>query len=144
MLPKTTTYAIQALAYVAINTKEAEYVPINRMAKELGIPYHFLKRIVAKLATEGMLRSFRSSTGGVALAKDASHITLFDVIATVDDTSLFTDCLLGLPGCGNERHCPMHAAWAVERSRLRQMFESTTISDLASRVSRDGFRISFS
>lgn len=144
MLPKTTTYAIQALAYVAINTKDTEYVPIGRMANDLGIPYHFLKRIVAKLATEGMLRSFRSSTGGVALGKDASRITLFDVIATMDDTKMFTECIFGLPGCGEEQPCPMHAAWSVERNRLRQMFESTTVADLAGRVSRDGFRISFS
>lgn len=135
-------YAIQSLAYLTINGKDGGYVPISQVAADLSIPYHFLKKILAQLAQEGILISQRSAKGGVALGRDPKAITLYDVITYMDGSTLFNECILGLPGCGNAKPCPLHTAWAVERKRLQLLFSSTNLHDLARRIEKDGFRIS--
>lgn len=135
-------YAIQSLAYLTINGKEGSYLPISQVATELTIPYHFLKKILAQLSQAGILVSQRSAKGGVALGRDPKAITLYDIIVHMDGASLFSECILGLPGCGNAKPCPLHTAWAVERKRLQLLFTSTSLYDLARRIEKEGFRIS--
>lgn len=135
-------YAIQSLSYLTINGKEGSYVPISQIAADLAIPYHFLKKIMAQLSQTGILTSQRSAKGGVALGRDPKAITLYDVIVHMDGSALFTECILGLAGCGNAKPCPLHTAWAVERKRLQLLFSSTNLFDLARRIEKEGFRIS--
>ncbi len=142
MLSKASMYAIQSLAYLTIHGKEGSYVPISQIAAELAIPYHFLKKILAQLSQTEILTSQRSAKGGVALGLDPKAITLYDIIVHMDGASLFNGCILGLPGCGNAKPCPLHNAWAIERKRLQLLFSSTSLFDLARRIETEGFRIS--
>ncbi|MCX6140922.1 MAG: Rrf2 family transcriptional regulator [Candidatus Kapabacteria bacterium] len=142
MLSKSSTYAIQALAFLAAKGSEPEFTPISEIAETLSIPYHFLKKILAELSQKGLLHSQRSARGGVGLNRDAKSITLLDIITALDGSSLFSECILGLPGCGEKTPCALHNAWAAERSRLHLMFSSTTLSDIAKRIHSKGFRIS--
>ncbi len=142
MLSKASSYAIQALSYLAIQDEDRGYVPISEVAEQLSIPYHFLKKILADLAQHDLLTSQRSAKGGVALYKDPKKISLLDIIQKVDGSDLFTQCILGLPGCGEKAPCALHNAWAAERNRLQLMFSSTSLADVAKRIQEKGFRIS--
>lgn len=141
MISKASSYAIQALTYLSLHTKDREYVPISEIADELSIPYHFLKKILAQLVQSGILTSQRSAKGGVAITNDGLTITLYDVITLIDGDSLFTECILSLPGCGEGKPCPLHSSWSVERSRIKLMFSSTTLADVARRVATDTVKI---
>lgn len=141
MISKASSYAIQALTYLILQTKGRDYVPISEIAEELTIPYHFLKKILAQLVQSGMLVSQRSAKGGVALSADAATITLYDIVIKIDGNTLFTECILSLPGCGEGKPCPLHSSWAVERARIQLMFSSTTLQDIARRVASDSVKI---
>lgn len=142
MLSKSSTYAIQACIYLASKGGESKFTPISEIAETLSIPYHFLKKVLAELTQKGILHSQRSTKGGVGLQQEARSISLLDIITALDETELFTDCLLGLPGCGEAVPCPLHHAWAAERTRLQLMFSTTTIADIAQRVQVTSHRIS--
>ena len=142
MLSKSASYAIQALTYLSMHNNERDFVPIAEIAETLSIPYHFLKKIIAELAQRGLLETHRSSRGGVALSKSAKKTTLLDIITYIDGEGLFTECIFGLPGCGEATPCPLHSSWTIERNRLRLLFSSTTIADLAKRAELKGYRIS--
>ncbi|KAB2894767.1 MAG: Rrf2 family transcriptional regulator [Chlorobi bacterium] len=148
MLSKSSTYAIQASAYLArkealdsLDEHPAVYTPVLEISEALNIPYHFLKKIIAVLVQHKILRSQRSSRGGVALSKPAKTISLLDIIIVADGKEPFTECLLGLKDCSDATPCAMHTTWAVERTRLRLMFSSTTLADVASRMYTKGLRI---
>ncbi len=142
MLSKSSTYAIQALAFLAGKAPDSVFTPISEIARELSIPYHFLKKILAELTQKGLLHSQRSAKGGVGLNRDAKTIALLDIIVALDGGDLFSECILGLPGCGEQTPCALHNAWALERSRLQLMFSSTTLFDIAKRIQSKGFRLS--
>lgn len=136
MLSKTCTYGIQGAIYVALQTP-GTYTPIGTVAEALNIPFQFLKKILQTLTQAGILVSYRSPKGGVALARTAETITLFDIVEAIDGSDVFTQCILKLPGCGHTKPCPLHDTWSVERVRLRSVFEQTTLGTVAEQIRRN-------
>lgn len=141
MISKSSSYAIQALVFLTVHSEKREYIPIAEIADKLSIPYHFLKKILADLVQHGLILSYRSSKGGIMLAKPAKRITLLDVITLIDGTNVFNECLIGLPDCGEAKPCPLHSQWAIERNRLRALFATTNLADVANRIELRGYRI---
>ncbi len=73
----------------------------------------------------------------MALARSANTMTVLDVIAAIDGVEMLTtECILKFPGCSNEKPCPMHNHWAVERVRLQRMFQQTNPEEVAVNVSK--------
>jgi Rrf2 family protein len=87
-----------------------------------------------------LLDSFRGPNGGVGFLKPAHKVRLIEIVAAVDGTALFTDCALGLPGCGEATPCPLHNAWAKRRSNLKSMLSKTTLAALARDINSNKLR----
>lgn len=142
LFSKGCTYAIRAALLVSVKeTKDGrKFIPIRELSDELDLSFHFLTKIMQLLTEAKILESFRGPNGGVGLARPARQVTLVDVIAAVDGMALFTECALGLPGCGEKTPCPLHAAWAKRREDLKRMFEKTTLASLAKELDTNAFR----
>ncbi len=140
-LPKPCIYAIQASLYLASVGPLRRYVPIRTVANDLGISYHFLTKILQSLSARGILTSYRGPNGGVGLAKPPDNVTVMDIIRALDHGELFDECLLGLPGCGEQKPCPLHEHWENTRGRMRRAFESTTLSHMAAEIEGGAQRI---
>lgn len=140
LLSKSTEYGLRAMLYVAARPDRA-YVPIREISDELGISFHFLTKTLQKLTRKGLLVSYRGPGGGVALSRRPDRIALMDVVLAVEETDLFTSCILGLAGCGEKKPCPLHKQWARERSGLETMFRRTTLAKLAGHVVKDKLRL---
>ncbi len=133
-LPKTCVYAIQAALYLATRRATRRYVPIRVVADDLGISPHFLTKILQALSAKNILTSYRGPNGGVGLAVAPQQITVMQIIEALDQGDLFEKCLLGLPGCGELKPCPLHEHWESTRARLRHAFETTTLAGMAAKV----------
>jgi Rrf2 family protein len=133
-------YGIRATLFLAAN-HNGHYLPIREISKELDISFHFLTKIFQKLTGAGLLKSFRGPNGGVALARSAKDISLEDVVLAIDGDDLFQNCILGLPGCGDCRPCPLHEDWADERKALQKLLSSKTIDDAAHEVEKEDLRL---
>jgi Rrf2 family transcriptional regulator, iron-sulfur cluster assembly transcription factor len=143
LLSKSCEYGIRATLYLA-KLKSNGYVSIREISEELDISFHFLTKIFQKLTQAGILASFRGPNGGVALARAAKDVRLLDIVIAIDGRSLFQECILGLPGCGNRTPCPLHSSWAVERERLQDMFSRMTLAATAEELRSLGLRLSAS
>ena len=129
ILSKACEYGVRAMLYLASAT-HGTYVASRAISDDLGLPYSFFAKVVQTLAHAGLLSSQRGPSGGVALAKDPSEITLAEVVTAIDGGALFTECVLGLPGCGQQKPCPLHAQWAITRDRIHELFHTATIASL--------------
>jgi len=135
VLSKACTYGVLASLYVAREASRSRgYVSIGRMSKELNISFHFLTKILQQLTSAGILTSMKGPKGGVALKRDPKEISLVDVVVAIDGMGLFTDCLLGLPGCGEDKPCPVHDDWAGIRSDLFHTFRGKSLAETAKRI----------
>lgn len=140
LLSKSCEYGIRAALHLA--GREADgYVPIRTISDALGIPYHFLAKIVQTLIAADLLTSVRGPSGGVMLAHPATQIRLEAIVLALDGPGIFTECVLGLPGCGNRKPCPLHHQWAEARGKVHRMFADATLADMAKRISAGDFRL---
>ena len=139
---KTCMYGIRASLYVAMESKEREYIPIREISQKLDISFHFLTKILRILTQNRIMSSFRGPNGGIKLARPPDQITLKDIIVAIDGPALFTECILGLPGCGDDRPCPLHEAWEGLKDRLEQTLEYATLAKTSREIKEFHLRLS--
>lgn len=140
ILSKSCIYGIQSAIYVAAHDAEG-YVSINQIASELNISFHFLTKVLQQLTQEGIMVSYRGPRGGVALAKKKPEVNLYDLIAAIDGTSIFTECMLGLAGCGIAEPCPAHEHWTKVRAELTSIAKRVTLEDLGNKANELNVRL---
>ena len=140
LLSKSCLYGIRAALYLATQDTN-RYVPIMEISERLKISFHFLTKILQTLTEKKLLHSYRGPNGGIALAKPGEQVTLLDIIDSIDGLEVFNGCILGLPGCGEQRPCPLHDKWAAQRAATKQIFATTTVGELAARVEQYDLRL---
>lgn len=142
LLSKTCINGIRATLLIAQKeqSEKREFTPIKEIATELNLSFHFLTKILQVLTEANLLRSFRGPNGGVGLALPPQQIRLMDIVSAIDGDAMFSSCILGLPGCGEEKPCPLHNDWTKRRAELRRVFETATIAALAKDIKKNRLR----
>ncbi|MFW6157486.1 MAG: RrF2 family transcriptional regulator [Balneolaceae bacterium] len=140
LLSKSCIYGLRASLFLATH-QNGEYTPIRELSEKLDISFHFLTKILQQLTAEGIMESFKGPNGGIRLARPGSKVTLIEVVEAIDGDYLFTECALGLPGCGVMKPCPLHERWAETRDSIREMLEETTLTDLAQKGKNENLRL---
>lgn len=140
LLSKSCIYGLRASLYLASHGNE-NYIPIRKMSDRLEISFHFLTKILQQLTAEGILESFKGPNGGVRLTKPGDQIPIMEIVLAIDGHYLLTECALGLPGCGIKKPCPLHDKWAETRDSIKEMFENTTLTELAKKGKAENLRL---
>lgn len=122
-------YALQAILYITAK-KDTGYTDIKEISNSLGIPHHFLAKILQSLSKRGLLRSQKGPSGGFALSGESDTITLFHIVEAIDGDAFLRDCVLGLPVCGGDNPCPIHTKWGILREEIHKMLTSKTIAEI--------------
>lgn len=140
LLSKSCVYGLRASLYLASN-QDRGYVSIREMSDKLNISFHFLTKILQQLTAGGLMESYKGPNGGIRLTKSGSEVNLYEIVAAIDGVELFTECALGLPGCGTEKPCPLHEKWAEARDGIKVMLETTNLVELAKKGKKLNLRI---
>ena len=143
LLSKSCEYAIRTALHIAA-AEPASYIAVREISSALNIPYPFLAKTVQPLTHAGIFESMRGPHGGIALARPSHEIRLKEIVVAVDGPAVFSECVLGLPGCGERKPCPLHEQWAPARDRVNRMFDDATLADTAARIQNGDFRLAFS
>ena len=128
-MTQSTGYAITALGHVAAMGQRP--LLIKEIADATGLPHPYLAKIIHTLARRGLVVTRRGVGGGVALAREACSITLFDVAEAMDDPLLDERCMLGAAVCSDERACPTHAFWSQHRQHQIDFLRERNLADVA-------------
>lgn len=139
LLSKSCEYGMRAALFIAAIEGD-KYVSIREIGDKLDIPYHFLTKILQKLTLSGLLKSMKGPNGGVRLERNRDNIQLLEIITAIDGDELFTECILGLPNCGNAKPCALHSTWVSHREGIKNMLKSTTLEELAGKIQADRTR----
>lgn len=126
ILTRSSEYAIELVLYLLSN-KSRDYYPLNVVADDTGLSFHYLSKIARSLIRNGILTSCRGPKGGVALARQADQITLNDVVSTIEGVDVFGKCIIRPERCNEDEPCPVHSQWLPIRERLQHLFLETTM-----------------
>jgi len=130
MLSKTAVHTVSALAELA-EQPPGMCVGAAEIARAIAAPQNYLGKLLKNLADVGLVESQKGKGGGFRLARDASEISLFDVVDPVDRVSKWSGCFLGRGQCSDEEPCSVHRQWEKVRDVYLNFLHETTIADLA-------------
>jgi len=142
MISNTCKYAVRAVIYLAVNSKENEKIGIKKISKDLDLPGPFLGKIMQTLAKNKMLNSIKGPHGGFSLAKDPYKISLYDIVEIIDGTDVFNECLIGIKICENnpahEELCPFYERSHEVRRQFIKVFREQTVGHFADGINESG------
>ena len=127
-LTRACEYAIKSLLYIALQGKETR-VMTSEVAVAQGIPVNFVRKILEALAKTGMVESHRGAGGGFTLARDASAITVRQIVEAVEGPLALNQCL-SQSTCENMPVCPMSQVWMEAQRAVEQVLERYTLADI--------------
>lgn len=143
LLSKSCVHGLRAALYLAPKD-EMEYISIRQMSEDLEISFHFLTKILQQLTADGLMESYKGPNGGVKLTNKGKNATLYDIVIAIDGPALFTQCALGLPGCGSKAPCPLHDSWVDTRESIEGMLKKMPINKIAQEGKQKHFRLTAS
>lgn len=128
---RSTQYAIQALVRIA-ETKEGEYMTVEELGDELGIPNEFLAKLLQRLTKHGFLDSRKGRGGGFKLARGPDTIDLHEVLEVFEGPDSLLECIFDGKICREkDHHCPLHEEWSEIREEIIDFTHTNNIKDLA-------------
>ena len=83
-MTRASSYALHAVAYMAIQKSQDKPIASHHIAHERGIPERFLLKVLKPLVSARVLLSIKGPNGGYRLARPASDITMLEILEAVD------------------------------------------------------------
>ncbi|HRJ77570.1 MAG TPA: Rrf2 family transcriptional regulator [Planctomycetota bacterium] len=130
MFSQASEYALRALTVLGA-CEQGQWVLAHDLADLLNIKVHYLAKVLQILARRGILESQRGRQGGFRLARKPESITLWDVVAELDDVSKLEGCVMGEDQCSDETACPLHTLWKDLRTKFKEKLQNTSLKQLA-------------
>ena len=112
MISREADYALRIVLFLAQQEAEGASCTSALLAKELDIPYYFLRLIIKRLIEHKFIISRKGRNGGVSLAKNIGDISLYDIIESIHPTGVvLSKCTDRLLGCDKTKQCALHSVF---------------------------------
>ena len=137
MFSTKSEYGVRVMVELARRGGE-EPVPLTEIAEHEGLPLAYLEHLVARLRRAGLIDSRRGAHGGYRLARDASSITMAEVVEALEGAIAPVECISSGPDgtvhCARETDpdhvCTTKILWTRVRASIVQTLEQTTLAAL--------------
>jgi len=137
MFSKTCEYGLRATIFIASESAKNRKISQKEIAEEIDSPMAFTAKILQKLVHKNIVNSAKGSGGGFYVEKhNLKKVKFIEIIEALECNSIITGCGLGLKNCSEEHPCPVHEQFKVIKANLINMFENTTLDDLASGIKK--------
>ena len=131
MISKACKYGIRAAVFVASQADKNIKFNVKEIAREVDAPEAFTAKILQVLNKHRIITSLKGPYGGFYIEDYQLEQPIINIVNAIDGLSVFWECGLGLKKCSTLHPCPMHDKFAGVRDTLRNVFQETTIRQLA-------------
>lgn len=124
-------YGLRAMIDMA-RFGEIEPVSINCIAGRQNISERYLEQIVALLKKNDLVKSIRGAGGGYVLARDASEISVGDILRALEGDLEPVKCgaLDNEEGCAASQECVTKLVWQRISDSINQAVDDIQLSEL--------------
>ena len=127
-LSKQTSYAIRILLDCAHAMPQA--VRSSEIAERQQISEYNIQKLVAQLASEGILATARGRGGGIKLGLDPKDINLGQVLRITEPTRIVVDCFGAPVDCAVRQVTPVNRIFAAAYDGFVDVLDKYTLEDL--------------
>ena len=115
---------------VAMLAADNTRLDAKAIAEKNNIPYRFALKILNKLVSSEILKSFRGSSGGYVLAISPKNITLRDIVELIDGKIAINKCLEDPTACENSGVCKVQRKLFKVQCKLTDELEKISFEDV--------------
>lgn len=123
-------YAVTAMLDLTLNGSRGP-VTLADISENQSISLSYLEQLFAALRSKGLVRGVRGPGGGYYLGRDASTITVADVICAVDEWVEYTRSKAQQPS--QETQCTTRSLWDDLSHQIFDFVDNITLSELVQR-----------
>ena len=108
-------------------------VAAREMAEKEDLPADYTEKVLRRLRQAGIVNSVRGVSGGFELARDASEISVKDVIEATEGSTFEVNCSqlrVDPERCDLTHDCSIRPVWYALRTRIDALLDQIRISDL--------------
>lgn len=132
MLSKACEYGIKAVVHLAQNSAAGKYCNVKEISAAIDSPEAFTAKVLQQLVKASIIGSVKGPQGGFYIeSKKQKKMSLMHVVAAIDGDGIVKKCVLGLSHCSELNPCPMHQKYKNVKESIRQMLQTTLVSELA-------------
>jgi Rrf2 family nitric oxide-sensitive transcriptional repressor len=125
-------YALRAVVWLAAHPTMTLSTP--QIAKCTQVPAGYMSKVLQILARAGLVESNPGRGGGFRLTRDPQHISVLDVVNSVDTLERIQHCPLGLSS-HREELCPLHRRLDQIAAMVERAYAETTIAEIVAETS---------
>ena len=120
-------YGVSAM--VDLQKHGDDYTPVTlaTISERQFISLSYLEQLFRSLRSAGLVKSVRGPGGGYLLAKDASEITIADIIRAVNEPIRTTLCENAVRGCHRGKRCDTHQLWSAMGQYIYRFLDAVTV-----------------
>ena len=138
-------YAVMAmadLAHEACQSGVSQPITLALISERQAISLSFLEQIFMKLRRAGLVNSSRGPGGGYVLAKEASDISILEIMEAVEEPVQMTRCSLSdVGGCVSGHRCLTHGLWQDLGTHIKDFLDQTTLSHVVTQAAEFNERL---
>jgi FeS assembly SUF system regulator len=124
-------YAVVMMAAAARHPAGAR-LSATVLAEETGVPLPTAQKLMGRLAQAGLLASARGAGGGFRLVREASAISLADIVEAVDGPIAMTNCADELHNpCMLDARCRVKPHLLAVNGAVRGALQGVSLASLA-------------
>ncbi len=127
-----TTYGLRAMINLAKRSKKGS-VSLAVIAKDEGISLKYLEKLFSDLKKAKLVKSEIGATGGYKLAKNASKITVYDIIKALEGDITPFHCLSasGKINCSAKCNCGATIVLIKVQEAMKKTLKNIKLSELS-------------
>jgi Rrf2 family iron-sulfur cluster assembly transcriptional regulator len=123
-------YAVTAMLDLALNGSQGP-VTLADISENQNISLSYLEQLFAALRAKGLVRGVRGPGGGYYLGRDASEISIADIICAVDEWVEYTRSKA--PHMAPESSCTTRGLWEDLSQQIFDFVANISLRDLVLR-----------
>ena len=121
-------FAVTAMLDLALHGAEGP-VTLAGISERQKISLSYLEQLFGKLRRRELVESVRGPGGGYHLARDASRVTIAEIVCAVDESLDSTQCG-GRENCRGEHRCMTHDLWEDLNATVYGFLKGVTLGQL--------------
>ena len=133
IISRKSDYALRAVDYLARFEEEHSTSSGNattvQLAKDMEIPYRFLRSIIKELCTANIVKSRRGNLGGIRLARPSSDISIYDVLMAIDAKAVAVNQCTLHASCPRKQICTIHKKMSNLQNMINEQLSDIRFSD---------------
>jgi len=136
-LTKLADYGVLLMSCMAASSRRV--YAAAELSEMTRIPLPTVSKLLPMLQHEGLLESMRGVRGGYRLGRDASEISVRDIITVFEGQLALTECSMAEAHCDQHRVCSISRPWQYINAAMADVLADISLSDMAD----PGFRPRF-